>query len=225
MKVELFASASEAYNRAYELILDEISSCLMNGQHANIAVSGGKTPLPLFERMASGQKRRWEKVNIFWVDERWVPVGHPENNFSNAMLSGLSSLPATFFPVPTELATPQETADAYQSTLINILRDDFPCLDLVLLGAGTDGHTASIFDLSHLPNNRIAAVTIHPSSRQQRITLTMDVLINTRKIIILLLGEEKRLILQSLDRPQGGLTPVANVALRGKDVVVLSDII
>jgi len=168
----------------------------------SIALSGGSTPLRLYELLAAGSTSiDWEKVHIFWGDERFVPADSPESNFGNvrsALIEKIDIPDENIHRIPVDAATAVEAAEMYEKELreyFGIIENGYPTFDLILLGLGDDGHTASIFpgDPVIEEQERWAAAVkagagIEPS---ERITLTLPVLNAARNIFFLVSGESK----------------------------------
>jgi len=178
----------------------------------NIALSGGSTPAALFNKMVSGNEDPgiWEQVNFFWVDERCVPPDHTESNYrmtDETFFRPLSVSNTHVYRMMGE-EEPHAEAERYEALLRSQLpaREGLPCFDLILLGMGTDGHTASIFpdqmDLLH--SGRICEVARQPETGQQRITLTGPVINNAERVCFMITGENKAAVLASiLDGEEG----------------------
>ena len=166
----------------------------------NVALSGGKTPNLFFETLAEkyADKIPWEKIHFWWGDERCVPVENKESNYGIAFKKLLSK-----FQIPEENihrirgeANPDEEADRYSREIDDHLnmRGDWPVFDLIILGLGNDGHTASIFpdELEQwMDYHRNCGVATHPITGQKRITLTGKVLNNSNRIYFLVTGKKK----------------------------------
>jgi 6-phosphogluconolactonase len=170
-------------------------------QQFHIALSGGNTPKKLFKILAKQYKDKihWERIHFWWGDERCVSPTSDESNFKMA-----NDLLFTQVPVPSKNIhrikgenRPEEEAERYAAEISkNLLsRGGFPAFDLILLGLGDDGHTASIFPdrMDILEDSRIVAVAKHPITAQKRITLTGKVLNNATRVFFLLTGENKSL--------------------------------
>lgn len=167
----------------------------------SVALSGGSTPRPLFELMASepyASSAPWEYTHVFWADERRVPPSDPESNYGMASRLLLSKVPVPRTQVyrmdGEELAS--SASRAYSAQLerhFNLGRREWPRFDLMLLGMGGDGHTASIFpgtravsDLS----NRVLVYEV-PKLHAERMTLTLSVINHARHILFLVVGSGK----------------------------------
>ncbi|MCX4309860.1 MAG: 6-phosphogluconolactonase [Desulfovibrio sp.] len=164
-----------------------------------IALSGGHTPEPLFRLLAHKdwvERLPWEKISIFWVDERCVGPDDPESNYGLARRELLSRVPATHFFRMRGDEDPERAAANYEKLLREEFRlgsNEIPRFDLMLLGMGEDGHTASIFPNSPLlhEKKRMVADAYVPERKEDRITLTLPVINNSRMCMFLVSGAEK----------------------------------
>lgn len=162
-----------------------------------VALSGGSTPRPLYERLAAPPYRdqvSWPQVHLFWGDERCVPPDHAESNYRMACETLLDhvEIPAeNIHRVRGEL-DPARAAQEYRSELERVLGAS-PGFDLILLGMGDDGHTASLFPGSPaLQENERAAVAVYaPHLDSWRVTLTLPVLNRARHVLFLVSGADK----------------------------------
>ena len=179
-----------------------------------VALAGGSTPRPLYERLATCSFS-WLETHIFFGDERCVPPGHEASNYRMAREALLSKVPATVHRMPGETCD----AGAYEEELSKGFGQGLPQLDLVLLGLGEDGHTASLF-----PGDRALQVTDHWVVQVQgpdysRLTLTLPVLSAAKAVVFLVSGASKRAALQQL--LSGADTPAARV--RARDQLIIAD--
>lgn len=170
-----------------------------------VALAGGSTPRPLYERLAARPEATpWESTEVFWGDERCVPPDHDDSNVRMAREALLDRVPVPddrVHPVPTEEPDPEVAAALYERTLRRVLAppgDAAPRLDLVLLGLGPDGHTASLFPHAstlEIDDRLVAAVRAsEPTMRPpvvDRITLTLPALDAARFVVFLVAGAEK----------------------------------
>lgn len=173
----------------------------------DVALAGGHTPLALYEALASGSAARsglWRHVHVFWGDERIVPPEDPASNYGTAWKAGLRRLRLSADHVH---RVPGETADARHAAVVyeNELRSRFvgavwPRFDLVLLGLGTDGHTASLFPGSDAleEKERWTAAAEDGDPPVPRVTLTLPVLNNAAAVLFLVAGSAKAGVLASL---------------------------
>jgi len=165
-----------------------------------IALSGGSTPRLLFQRLANDYADRidWSGVHFFWVDERCVAPDHEESNFgmTKRLLLDHINIPAANVHRIKGESDPQKEAHRYSKEIAKYVpggEKGLPAFDIVLLGMGDDGHTASIFpdQLALLTAGAIAVAARHPGTGQQRISLSGPVINNGRQIIFLVTGAGK----------------------------------
>lgn len=188
----------------------EVISAFHNrpGDEFDIALSGGETARLCYERLAAegAQAIDWLAVNFFWGDERCVPPGHPDSNETlgrKALLERVGTANAVY-PMRCD-----EGPDAYQLRLGEVGQ-----LDVVHLGLGPDGHTASLFPGSQALNadpGQLVALNEDPSGRNPypRMTLTFAGIARARQVIFTVMGEAKRAALQAVIAGEDG--PVARV--------------
>jgi len=177
-----------------------------------VGLAGGATPQPVYEHIAN-LDYRWEWVDVFFGDERCVPPDHPDSNFRMAHKALLSRVSARAHPM-----TGCDPA-VYERELASVFGPDVPRFDLMFLGLGADGHTASLFrgDPALEITERFVALVERPDHR--RMTLTLPVLSAARLVVFLVSGEAKRDALSAL--LAGGDIPAARV--RAEHVLVLAD--
>ena len=208
---------------AAELIFDKQTEAVADRGVFRIALSGGSTPKLLYERLASEEWREemsWDRWEVFWSDERAVPRDHPESNYRLAHSAFLSKAPVRnvfrMFPLESSPLSlrggergrgieVEQAARQYATMLKQQFSSDLPVFDVILLGLGSDGHTASLFP-NHpaLESEKLveavapgSSLTPGPSSLP-RLTLTYRVLNAARTIIFLICGEEKGNAVQSV---------------------------
>lgn len=204
--IHIFPTPEDTARAVAELIVCEANEKHQKSQSFNMAVSGGNTPTLLFTILANEyfDKITWHTVRIFWVDERCVPSTHAESNVGMTYEILLKNLPiqeANIFRMVGETDSEKEAA-RYQQLLEKELplKNNIPQFDLILLGMGDDGHTASIFpqDVSLLNSDKFVAVSTHPVSGQQRITLTGTIINAARRVVFLITGASKAPIIGQL---------------------------
>lgn len=187
----------------------------------SIALSGGNTPQALFESIVKHDTGTvdWNKLLIFWGDERCVPPEHTDSNYRSAKKSILIPLDIPeehLFRIHGE-EEPEVEAKRYSQMLeehVPIV-DGFPKFDLILLGLGDDGHTASIFpgNNSLFSTTAYCAVAKHPISGQQRITLTGTVINNADEVVFLVTGTPKAgIVSEIIEKPLLMHYPAAKVS-------------
>jgi len=170
---------------------------------ARVAISGGSTPRSVFALLADPHRKwrgamPWDRLNLYWVDERTVPPDHPDSNYRmarEAMLSHVALPPEQIHRMEGEL-DPEVAASRYESTLRNSFRlegAESPRFDLVQLGMGPDGHTASLFPHTAAIHEMGRLVTANqvPQLDTWRITLTWPVINHASSVFFLIAGEDK----------------------------------
>ena len=172
-----------------------------------IALSGGHTPGKMYSLWAQTEQYRnktpWDRVHLFWSDERFVPADDPRSNYRMARETLISQVPIpaeNVHPMPTNLSSPEECARAYETELLKFFGSEPPAFDVQLLGIGDEGHTASLFPGSPALGEKVrwvAAVRV-AAEPPQRITLTPVVLNQGRNTFFLVAGEGKRAILSAI---------------------------
>ena len=169
-----------------------------------LVLSGGATPSTLYELLATRFRDRipWAHVHVFWADERYVPADHPLNNARMAreiLLNHVPCPPGQVHPMPTEFASPDAAARDYDRTL-RAYFDDWPRIDLAILGLGQEGHTASIFPGSPAvgESERWVIAVQAPVAPATRLTLTLPVLTHAANIAVLVTGSAKAIALGRL---------------------------
>src|SRR5215831_7507557 len=174
-----------------------------------VALSGGSTPRTLYSLLASDAYRDrlpWDKIHFFWGDERHVPPDNPDSNYRMAREAMLSRVPvpaATIHRIKTEQADAVAVAAQYEAELRSIFHTpdgQFPRFDLILLGMGPDGHTASLFPGTAALGERQRLVVANRVEKLDtyRITLTLPVLNNAACVMFLVTGEDKAQVLKEV---------------------------
>jgi 6-phosphogluconolactonase len=212
--------------RIAEQLASSIDLVLAERDRAHIALAGGSTPREAYGRLGA-EHLPWDRVDVLLGDERWV---NPEDASSNARMlreSLLATGPgrqASFHPVPTHLASPAQGAESYGALLVQLCGGEPPSLDVVLLGLGEDGHTASLFPGTAAPLVRDRWVTTGEGKGLPRITLTAPTLSAARTVIFMVSGASKRQALERLLEPNEPVerTPARLVQPHG-EVLILAD--
>ena len=213
---------------ASDLIAQIIESTLKNKSRAKIALCGGSTPRVAYSLL--GKKNlEWSNVDLFLGDERWVNNKSKDSNcflLNNSLFKeGNPSLSASFFSVSTvELASPEESADDYETILKNNLDGDPPKFDLILLGLGDDGHTASLFPGSDALFERDSLITVGEGKGHKRITFTSKLLSSADKVVFLISGSAKQTALKRLlDQSESWKRTPAKLVSPNSEIIILAD--
>ena len=191
MNIKIPGNYEETLQYCIDHFIEIANHAIQTRDAFHVALSGGSTPKALFQKLASppfAKEIDWSKVRIYWSDERCVPKDHPDSNYKMAMDAGLSSLNIQkehIFRMEGEL-DPQEAAERYQK----ILPERF---DLIMLGMGDDGHTASLFPNTKALDEKTHLVAANevPQKETWRLTLTYPCLDKARQIVIYVLGSAK----------------------------------
>lgn len=181
-----------------------------------VALSGGSTPRSLYSLLAGGSAPSipWDRIYFFWGDERHVPPADPDSNYRMANEALLSKVPiptSNVFRIPAEENDAEAAAVAYEQTLRAFFRLDpgeFPRFDLILLGIGLEGHTASLFPGSTALEERTRLVVANwvEKLKADRITVTLPVLNHAACVMFLASGSDKAEILREvLENPAADL--------------------
>lgn len=195
-------------NRALDLVIEKMTTAIEKRGLCTIALSGGGTPKPLYEALAT-QSLPWDKVHIFWGDERYVPPDHPDSNQRMARQAWLNKVDipeANIHPMPTGANNPLADAQQHESelqTFFQVPPEDCPIFDIILLGIGDDGHTASLFPHTEALQVRDRLVTVGNKDGQPRITFSATLINHARDVIFLVAGASKETALKAIFAEQG----------------------
>lgn len=228
MKLSVFPSSIETARalilHLVKLMIDEPDKTF------NIAVSGGSTPALMFDLWANeyDEITPWKRLRIYWVDERCVPPENSESNYGlvRSLLLGLVSIPyGNIFRIYGE-DKPAKEAARYSKLVKNQvpMQDGWPLFDVVLLGAGDDGHTSSIFpgqeDL--LSSDSVYEVSYNPNNGQKRIAMTGFPILNAKHTIFLITGKTKAEVVEEIYN-SGDTGPAAYIAHHARNVELYVD--
>ncbi len=195
--IEVLPDASRLIARAYEYVVPQLQQAILTHGQATIALSGGSTPKPLYERLAAADLD-WQKIHIFWGDERYVPSDHADSNYRMARLAWLDRVdlpPPNIHPMPTSVADPEVAAQQAEQELrqfFQLTAQEFPRFDVMLLGMGDDGHTASLFPGTAALDVHDRWVTVGNKSGEPRLTLTVPVINHATLILFVVAGANKQ---------------------------------
>jgi 6-phosphogluconolactonase len=196
---EILPDAEAVARRAASVIADAARATVRERGRFVLAVSGGATPWRMLRRLAD-EDLPWGRIHLFQVDERAAPEGHPDRNLTHLRESFLEHLPnalASFDPMPADDPDLESAASGYARALRSVAGEP-PVLDLVHLGLGSDGHTASLVagDAALTATTDVAATG--PYLGHRRLTLTFPLLDRARRIVWVVTGAGKRSALAHL---------------------------
>ena len=223
MQVEVLADADAVAARAAQVIAAAAREAVQARGRFSLAVSGGHTPWVML-RLLAAEDVPWPGVDVFQVDERVAPDGDPERNLTHLRESLLATAPlpaAQLHPMPVEEADLNRAAQAYAATLRAVCGDP-PVLDLVHLGLGPDGHTASL-----VPGDAVLGVhaaDVAPTAGiyqgRRRLTLTYPTIDRARQILWVVTGAEK---VEALRKLRAASASIPGGRVRQERAVVLAD--
>lgn len=188
--------------RSADLFIRLAGEAAARGRPFRVALSGGSTPKLLYQLLASEEYRErvaWERVEFFFGDERWVPHTDKDSNFklaSDYLLQPLGIDGSSVFPMPTGDFEPEEAAEEYEADIrraFALASREMPRFDLIFLGMGDDGHTASLFPHTSALREygRLVAANYVEKLNTWRITLTAPVLTAADHVLFMVAGESK----------------------------------
>jgi 6-phosphogluconolactonase len=205
------AAEAAAFIRSY------VTHVLDNESRCSLVLSGGNTPRRTYQELSTrADELDWSRVHIYWGDERCVPHAHPDSNYRMAYETLLSKVPlpgSNIHPMACD-PTPEEGARAYEDSLRRLFPDaDVPRFDLVLLGLGGDGHTASLFPGTRALDEEQHWVVANRVEKLDtwRLTLTLPVLNAARAVMFLAEGSEKSAILKEILEGSGASYPAQRI--------------
>ncbi len=198
---DLFRAAAEEFShRASQSIKDHARFC--------VALSGGSTPRSLFALLAGGRfpELPWDKIYLFWGDERYVPADAAESNFRMTRETLLSKVPIpgrNVFRIKTEISPADAAASDYEQTLktfFGLKTRELPRFDLTLNGIGPEGHTASLFPDAPALEEKVRLVVAPwiEKFKMFRVSLTLPVFNHAACVLFLAAGKEKAAVVQEV---------------------------
>ncbi|MBD3308646.1 6-phosphogluconolactonase [candidate division KSB3 bacterium] len=228
--IQHYADVQQLSTAAAELICQKADVCLRERGDFTLVLSGGSTPRTLYATLSQEPyltRMPWNQTHLFWGDERYVPPDHPDSNVamaSDALLAHIPIPPENVHAIPTRTASPEAAAEQYDATLRSFFAGQpLPVFDLILLGMGTDGHTASLFPESPTLKEQERWVVATPvpnlNPPVRRITLTFPVINAARTIVFLVAGAAKHPLVQTItEHPEQSRQryPAANVRPHGE---------
>ncbi|NOQ88315.1 MAG: 6-phosphogluconolactonase [Gammaproteobacteria bacterium] len=209
---KVYADPEAVAQAAADYLFQQIKTCVTEKGRCHVVLPGGSTPARCLELLAD-KPLPWKNIHWYPGDERCYPVGHAERNdtmireklFSQQPLSPQKGVSENFHPIPAELG-PERGAEAY-TALLDMTGD----IDIVVLGMGEDGHTASLFPGNAALEDLRSAVPVYnaPKPPLERISIGLNTLKNAGKCIVIATGENKREAIEKLKK--GTVLPVGLV--------------
>jgi 6-phosphogluconolactonase len=207
--LEIVSDAEGLAHRSVELFVADAQKAIKAKGVFHVAISGGHTPKRFFELLGEvpqAQSLPWDKIHVFWVDERYVP---PDSKWSNYKLAADTFLARVVIPqdnihrIPTEYGDISVAAHHYEETIRRVFglkANEIPEFDLIVLGMGVEGHTGSLFPDSYAPfeMEHLVSVVYALDEKLNRVTLTHPVLCAASHLAVLVSGKEKADILKDV---------------------------
>ena len=196
-------------------------------QNVNVALSGGLTPLPILY-ILSKSNLNWSKFSFFLVDERCVSLTDEKSNFKNLKKSFFNHIEANTYSIIDDNLNIEDSLIKYKS-IINKRVDNennFPSFDLILLGLGNDGHTASLFPETNAleESKEIVVKNYVKQLNSYRLTLTYPVLLNAKQIIVIAKGKEKKELIKYLFSSTKNNFPISKITEANTNLTWLTTI-
>ncbi|MEK7094354.1 MAG: 6-phosphogluconolactonase [Patescibacteria group bacterium] len=176
-----------------------------------VALAGGSTPQALYATLADKKQIEWGKIQIFFSDERFVPLKSEQSNYyqiNKSLFEKIVVPEENIHPIFTSDLTLEETAQKYQLDIESNLERNNPSFDLILLGVGTDGHTASLFPLLYKPQKDeafVLAIKDSPTPPSNRISFSARLINNAQNVIVLASGKEKAPVIKKILENKGAI--------------------
>ena len=234
-EIRTYKTLADLSRAAAEFIVGLAEATIKKKNVFTLVLSGGSTPRLLYEDLALqpfSKRIDWHKTHIFWGDERCVPPNHPESNYRlahQALVSKVDIPPANVHRIPAESGSANAAAEAYEETLHHFFvppgkseeGTHLPSFDLILLGLGQDGHTASLFPGDAALEERYRWVApvdgASASPPVPRVTLTLPVLNEAKRVVFLVSGSRKKGVFEKImNNPGTAAYPAARVRPSGR---------
>lgn len=219
----IFQTSDLLYHALGESFKDSVSRVERQGWKIHIALPGGSTPHKFFQYLSGpiSDEINWNVIHFYWGDERCVPPDHPDSNYgmtNKALLNKIDIPKYNIHRIYGESEPEKEVLRYSEEIRANVPSNNqnLPQFDWIILGLGTDGHTASLFPHISLSSTtkQICTIATQPQSGQKRISLTLSILNNAKHISFLVTGKSKAQVVASIlnEDPERYKYPAANVA-------------
>lgn len=197
-RIRVFASVDELNDNVVDLFIDCARTSMAESGRFTVALAGGSTPQPVYARLATDPFKDqvdWSRVHLFWGDERYVPSDDEQSNYRMVREALMDRVPIPsdhVHRVRTEQAL-QDAARSYENEMRHLFPVELPRFDLILLGMGEDGHTASLFphSMGLSESTRWFIANTIPGTNQERLTLTFPAINAARCVVVLVRGKSK----------------------------------
>lgn len=216
-------SKEQNYNVvAADYIEQVITAATISKEKMFIALSGGSTPLPILEELRQ-RSLNWDQLFFFMVDERIVPLNNPDSNFGTISKVFFNHISSKRFSMVQDGKSTNEAIMMFESAMHNLMdfnTEGFPIFDLILLGMGDDGHTASLFPSTSALKEKEKAVVVNdvPKLNTSRVTLTYPTILSANEIIVLIKGQVKKKIYEEIISNAETSYPMQKIVSERNDV-------
>ncbi len=194
--VKILPDLNALVDESSEYIATKMKDAVAKNGVCYIALAGGSTPEPVYEKLAKADLP-WDKIHFFWGDERYVPPTHEDSNYKMSKEAWLDSIDipeSNIHITPTEGSDVQSDAQEYEQDILDTfgITEGIPTFDVVFMGMGDDGHTASLFPETYALSVVDRLVTVGNKQEHQRITFTIPLINNADCVVFLVAGEGKQ---------------------------------
>lgn len=184
-----------------KILKELITDLLKEKETISIALSGGSSPLPIYKTLST-YNLDWKRIQFYLVDERCVPTNSEQSNYNNINECFFKTIPSDSYSMVNDKLSYKEAVIQYEELIRSNLTcvNDLPQFDLIILGMGLDGHTASLFPNTKALNNNQDLVVLNnvPQLDTDRITMTYPLILNAKKIVLIANGEAKKKVLDDI---------------------------
>jgi 6-phosphogluconolactonase len=218
-EVKIFETVDDLNKAVCNFIVDIANEAVEKRNSFVMALSGGSTPNKMYSLLAQPpylNQMPWQSTFVFWGDERCVPLDDEQNNAHTAQTEFLSRVPIpseNIYPIPVN-QSPGEAALSYEHSLQLVFGKQKPVFDLILLGLGDDGHTASLFpgtDVLHKTDRLVKEVYV-PTVKMHRVTFTLPLINMATNVLFMVTGNKKAEILKHVITDNTNTYPAQMVA-------------
>ncbi|WP_108802663.1 6-phosphogluconolactonase [Aquimarina sp. Aq107] len=221
--MNVFESSSSNFDQiALEFLVEKLNNLQKSKEKITIALSGGTTPMPILQKLRN-ENLHWDRFHFFMVDERCVPLHDAKSNYGTIKGLFYDHIVSHSYSMINEDLSIEESIMDYKSDILNRVKLDdkgLPVFDLMLLGIGEDGHTASLFPGTDALNETKEIVVINYVSKLKtnRITLTYPVILNTSEIVVLIKGRNKKQVFDQLYTQKNTSYPMQKIVDKRSDL-------
>ncbi len=234
INLEIASGPHELAEKAAKVFFDECVECVRKKEIFYAAISGVSTPRGMHKLLAKrplAEKIPWYATHLFWVDERLVPVESAESNYGTAERDFLQAIPISRSNVHPVIAkgSPEETAKRYEHEILctfDLPHDQVPRFDLIFLGIGEDGHTASLFpgQTSSKWHESLVLAARGGNPYVCRVTFSLRLINSARKVVFLVSGARKAKVLKDIIENSDSTAPAAQVHPKDGSLVFIVDV-